>query len=97
MQLDEAATAPGAAVRWLEPVKFRLEEMREVLGLLEEWKAGARATDARPGVLVERLVMYQELGRQGQRSCTNAGRTLPGSPTPCARHEERPRQTRESY
>ncbi len=36
MQIDETVTAPGAAVRWLKPVKFRLEEMREVLGLLEE-------------------------------------------------------------
>ena len=87
---------PAAAVCRLEPVKFRLEEMREVLGLLEVEGRGTRHGGS-AGVLVERLVMYRELLLSGQRSCTNAGRALPGSPTPCARHEERPRQTRESY
>ncbi len=97
MQIDEAATAPGRS-----GPSARAGELppRGNAGGPRTAGGGGRQGDAprtlRRGCLWSGWPCTGSSRVSGQRSCTNAGRTLPGSPTPCARHEERPRQTRES-
>jgi hypothetical protein len=77
-------------------VKFRFEEMREALGLLEEVESGGTGHRGSTGVPVGRLVMYRELARQRAPVLHERWSGAAGFADAVCRSEERPRRTRES-
>lgn len=84
-------------IRRLKPLEFTLEEMREVLGLLDEVTDRAHATDAPSAELLERLAMYRELADQRAAVLHERWSSAAGFADTLRRHEERLHHAREMH
>jgi DNA-binding transcriptional MerR regulator len=84
-------------IRRLKPLQFTLEEMREVLGLLDEVTGRAHASDAPPAELLKRLAMYRELADQRAAVLHERWSSAAGFADALRRHEERLRHARKIH
>jgi DNA-binding transcriptional MerR regulator len=84
-------------IRRLKPLEFTLEEMREVLGLLDEVTDRVRATDVPRADLLERLAMCREPADQRAAVLHERWSGAAGFAGALRRHEERLRHAREIH
>ncbi|MGY1827584.1 MerR family transcriptional regulator [Blastococcus sp. SYSU DS0541] len=84
-------------IRRLKPLEFTLEEMRDVLGLLDEVTDQAGAADTPAAQLLERLAMYRELADQRVAALHDRWAAAAGFAEALCRHEQRLHRTREIH